>query len=158
MRALQVEFPCNGVCVNFQHEGGIYRGEWDLHQLGEVGLVPGGGLGFGSAVCLLVVAVPPPHVAGRSTGSASTDLAFSSSCRYVATKSQVEPSYSLASRPRSWAGRWPLGPLGLGSGPAWSTCQIDPRGDDDFVIWSTSPYHPLKCSNLVPKFLKSNKH
>jgi hypothetical protein len=31
------------VCVNFQHEGGIYRGEWDLHQLGEVGLVLGGG-------------------------------------------------------------------------------------------------------------------
>jgi hypothetical protein len=23
--------------------GGIYRGEWDLHRLGEVGLAPGGG-------------------------------------------------------------------------------------------------------------------
>jgi hypothetical protein len=23
--------------------GGIYRGEWDLHRLGEVSLVPGGG-------------------------------------------------------------------------------------------------------------------
>jgi hypothetical protein len=22
---------------------GTYRGEWDLHQLGELGLVPGGG-------------------------------------------------------------------------------------------------------------------
>jgi hypothetical protein len=33
-----------------------------------------------------------------------------------------------------------------------------PRGDDDFDIWSTLLYHPLKCSNLVPKFLKSNKH
>jgi hypothetical protein len=29
--------------VDFQREGGIYRGEWDLHRLGEVGLVPGGG-------------------------------------------------------------------------------------------------------------------
>jgi hypothetical protein len=31
------------VCVDFRHEGGIYRGEWDLHRLGKVGLVPGGG-------------------------------------------------------------------------------------------------------------------
>jgi hypothetical protein len=29
-------------CLNFHREGGIYRGEWDLHRLGEVGLVPGG--------------------------------------------------------------------------------------------------------------------
>jgi hypothetical protein len=43
MRALQVEFPSNGVCVDFHHEGGIYRGEWDLHRVEEVGLVPGGG-------------------------------------------------------------------------------------------------------------------
>jgi hypothetical protein len=27
----------------FHHEEGIYRGEWDLHRHGEVGLVPGGG-------------------------------------------------------------------------------------------------------------------
>jgi hypothetical protein len=33
------------VCVDFHREGGggIYRGEWDPHRLGEVGLVPGGG-------------------------------------------------------------------------------------------------------------------
>jgi hypothetical protein len=37
-------------------------------------------------------------------------------------------------------------------------CQIHPRGDDDFDVWSASPCHPLKRSNLVPKFLKSNKH
>jgi hypothetical protein len=54
------------------------------------------------------------------------------------------------------AGR-PLSPLGLGSGP------LGPRvkytcGDDYFDIWSTSLCHPLKCSKLVPKFLKSNKH
>jgi hypothetical protein len=35
-------------------------------------------------------------------------------------------------------------------------CQIHHRGDDDFDIWSTSLCHPLKWSNLVPKFLKSN--
>jgi hypothetical protein len=134
------------VCVSTFNMRGVFIG------------VNGTSTNLGKSVWCQVVAGQPSHVAGRSTGSASTDLAFSSSCRYVATKSQVEPSYSLASRPRSWAGRWLLGPLGLGSGPAWSTCQIDPRGDDDFVIWSTSPYHPLKCSNLVPKFLKSNKH
>jgi hypothetical protein len=37
-------------------------------------------------------------------------------------------------------------------------CQIHPRGDDDFDIWSTLFCHLLKCSNLVPKFLKSNEH
>jgi hypothetical protein len=52
----------------------------------------------------------------------------------------------------------PLGPLGLGSGPTWSMCQIHPHGDDDFNIWLTSLCHPFKWSNLVPKFLKSNKH
>jgi hypothetical protein len=30
-------------CVNFHHDGGIYRGERDLHRLGEVDLAPGGG-------------------------------------------------------------------------------------------------------------------
>jgi hypothetical protein len=30
-------------CVNFHRDGGIYRGEWDLHRFGEVGLEPGGG-------------------------------------------------------------------------------------------------------------------
>jgi hypothetical protein len=43
MRALQLEFPKCGVCVDFHREGGIYRSEWDLHRLGEVGLAPGGG-------------------------------------------------------------------------------------------------------------------
>jgi hypothetical protein len=42
--------------------------------------------------------------------------------------------------------------------PTWSTCQIHPCGDNYFDSWSTSLCHPLKCSNLVPKFLKSNKH
>jgi hypothetical protein len=31
------------VCyLDFHREGGIYRGEWDLRRLGEVGLAPGG--------------------------------------------------------------------------------------------------------------------
>jgi hypothetical protein len=63
-----------------------------------------------------------------------------------------------SNRVKPWPAGQPLGPLSLGSGPTWSICQIHPRGEDDFDIWSTSPCHPLKCSNLVPKFLKSNKH
>jgi hypothetical protein len=45
MRALQVESAKCGVCLNFHRGGGggIYRGEWDLCRLGEVGLVLGGG-------------------------------------------------------------------------------------------------------------------
>jgi hypothetical protein len=31
------------VCVTFTVRGGIYRGEWDLHRLGEVSLALGGG-------------------------------------------------------------------------------------------------------------------
>jgi hypothetical protein len=30
------------VVFNFHPEGGIYRGEWDLHRLWEVSLAPGG--------------------------------------------------------------------------------------------------------------------
>jgi hypothetical protein len=38
-----VEFLKCCVCVDFHCEGGIYKGDWDLHQLREVSLVPGGG-------------------------------------------------------------------------------------------------------------------
>jgi hypothetical protein len=36
-------------------------------------------------------------------------------------------------------------------------CQIYRRGDDDFDIWSTLLCPPFKCSNLVPKSMKSNE-
>jgi hypothetical protein len=71
--------------------------------------------------------------------------------RDVSTKSQAEPTQTLAGRPTPWL-KWP------GVWHTWSTCQIHPRGDAHFDIWSTSICNPLKCSNLVPKFLKSNKH
>jgi hypothetical protein len=121
---------------------------------------------------------PPPTWRGRfgtrwwSTGQAtwsagrverapltfSTDSGFSSSCRHIATKAWAEPPQTLAARPRCWAGRsapWPTRPSVW---PTWSMCQIHPCDDDDFDIWSTSLFHPLKCSNLVPKFLKSHKY
>jgi hypothetical protein len=58
----------------------------------------------------------------------------------------------------SWAGQLAPRPVRPRVWCTRSMCQIHPCGDDDFDIWSTSLCHPLKCSNLVPKFLKSNKH
>jgi hypothetical protein len=88
----------------------------------------------------------------------STISGFSSSSRCVATKARPEPHQTLANRPRSWVGRLAPEPTRPRVWPTCSTCQIHPHGDDDFDIWSTSLCHPLKCSKLVPKFLKSNKH
>jgi hypothetical protein len=100
----------------------------------------------------------PSHGAGRPGGAASTNSALSSSCRHLTTKAQAKPPQTLADRPRSWAGRLAPGPTRPGVWPTWSMCQIHPCGDDDFDIWSTSLCHLLKCSNLVPNFLKSNKY
>jgi hypothetical protein len=105
-----------------------------------------------------VVAERTSRVADRPGGSASTDLGFSSLCRRVATKARAELPQTLADRPRSWASRLAPGPTQSGVWLTWSVYQIHPHGDDDFDIWSTLLCHPLKCSNLVPKFLKSNKH
>jgi hypothetical protein len=103
----------------------------------------------------------PAKPGGRPVGLDSNDflhqLGFSS-CRRVATKAQAEPPQTLAGRPWSWAGQPAPRPTQSRVWPTWSMCQIHPHGDDDFDIRSTSLCHPLKCSNLVPKFLKSNKH
>jgi hypothetical protein len=87
---------------------------------------------------------------GRPGGASSNDSAFYS-CRCMATKAWAKPPQTLAGRPAPW-------PTRLRVWSTWSTCQIHPRGDYDFDIWSTSLCHPLKCSNFVPMFLKSNKH
>jgi hypothetical protein len=88
-----------------------------------------------------------------------TDSGSSSSCR------RMEPRLG-PNRLKPWltgegvelAGRPTPGPTRPRVWPTWSTCEIHPRGGDDFDIWSTSLCYPLKCSNLVAKFLKSNKH
>jgi hypothetical protein len=110
------------------------------------------------SVWVQVVAGRSSHVAGWPGGATSTDSGFSSSCRRMKTKARAKLPQTLASWARSWAGQPAPGPTQPGVLPTWFTCQIHPRGDDDFNIWSTSLCHPLKCSNLVPKFLKSNKH
>jgi hypothetical protein len=127
--------------LDSHYEEGIYRGEWDLHRPER-------------SVWHQLVAGWPRHVAGRLGGAASTDLGLSTSCRHVASKAWVRPPQTLAGRLKSSTDRPAPLPTRLGIWPTWSTCQIDPRGDDDFDIWSTSLCHPLKCSNLVPEFLK----
>jgi hypothetical protein len=69
----------------------------------------------------------PSHVAGRSGGTASTDSAFSSLRRCMATKALAEPPQTLTGRPTP-------GPTQPGVWPTWSMCPIHPRGDDDFDI------------------------
>jgi hypothetical protein len=132
-------------CVDFHREGvfiGLNGTSTDLEML----------------VWLQMVAGWASHVASRLGGAASTDLGFSSLYRRVATKARAEPPQTLAGRPMGCAGRPAPRPTHPTVWPTWSMCQIHPRGDDDFDIWSTSLCHPLKCSKLVPKFLKSNKH
>jgi hypothetical protein len=136
MGALQLESPKCGVCFDIHREVfiGANGTPTDLDKL----------------IWCHVVAGWPRRAAGRPCGSASTDSGFSSSCRCVATKARGKPPQTLAMRPAP-------GPLQPGVWSTRSTCQIHPYGDDDFDIWSTSLCHPLKCSNLLPKFLK-NKH
>jgi hypothetical protein len=78
--------------------------------------------------------------------------------RDVSTKSWAKQTQAPVGWPRSWDGQPAPRSTSPGVWPTWSTCQIHPRGDVHFDIWSTSLYNPLKCSNLVPKFLKSSKH
>jgi hypothetical protein len=138
MGALQVESPKCSVCPQFHHRG-VFIGPW------------GSSTDLDKSVWCQVVAGRPSHMAGRPGEAASTDSGISSSCRCVATKAQAKSPQTLVGRPA------PL-PTRPKVWPTWSTCQIHPRGDDDFDIWSTSLCHPLKCSNLVPEFLKSDKH
>jgi hypothetical protein len=131
--------------LDFHHEGafiGVNETSTDLER----------------SVWCQVVADWPSHVADRSSGAASTDSGFSSSCRCVATKARAELPQTLAGRPKNRASRLATLPTRPRVWSTWSTCQIYPRGDDDFDIWSTLLCHPLKYSNLVPEFLKSNKH
>jgi hypothetical protein len=65
-----------------------------------------------------VEAGQPSHMVGRLGGVTSTDSAFSSSCKRVATKALVEPPQNLVGRP--------MGPLDLGSGPLGPHVQYTP--------------------------------
>jgi hypothetical protein len=82
--------------------GGIYRGEWDLHQLEEVGLALGGGR----------AAKPRGRLARWSGLHQLSSPTRASPPRVDAWQTRLKPN-RLKPRP---VGR-PMGPLGMGSGP-----------------------------------------
>jgi hypothetical protein len=137
-----VESKKCGVCSDL-HQSRVFIGPW------------GRSTNLAEVVTRQVAVVKSSHMAGRPGGSASTYSSFSSSCRHVATKARAEPLETLAGRPRRWADRLAPGPVHPGFWPTQSICQIHPRGDNDFDIWSTSlcyPYAPIwyLCSwNLI---------
>jgi hypothetical protein len=89
-------------CINFYYERGIYRGEWDIHRLGEVGLVLGGAW-----------AAKPR---GRPTGWRGlhrlSPLTRASPSRVDAWQPRLESNRLIPGPIRR-----PLGPLDLGSSP-----------------------------------------
>jgi hypothetical protein len=78
MRALQVEFLSNDVCVLISTRGGVFIGTW------------GSSTDLAKVVAHHVAADRPKHMAGQPGGMASTALAFLFSCRHMSTKSRAE--------------------------------------------------------------------
>jgi hypothetical protein len=136
------------MCILISTVGGIYRVVGELHRLEKL-------------VWCQVVAGRQSHVAGQLGGVASTNflhrlgLLLLVQTRVLKATGQTNIKHG---RPAKEIGRPAFGPFRVGVWPTRSMCQIHPRGDQDFDIWSTLLCHPLKYSNLVPKLLKSNKH
>jgi hypothetical protein len=131
------------VCVFlFPPEGGVFIGPW------------GSSTNLVEAVSRHVVAGQPSHVAGWPGGTTSTAFIH----RIGLPLLMYTCVHLAAGRTNVKLGRPAPRPIRHGVEPTRSTCQIHPLGDDDFDIWSTSLCHPIKCSNLVPKLLKSNNH
>jgi hypothetical protein len=134
-RVLYLDFHCEGGII------GVNRTSTDLE----------------TSVWHQVVASRPSHVAGRAGGLSPPTRA--SPPRVDMWQARLELNRLKA---------WPAGQgVGLAGQPfahlSWGLAHLlhmsnTPRGDDNFDIWSTSLCHPLECSNLVPEFLKSNKH
>jgi hypothetical protein len=104
MRALQVEFPSNGVCSDF-HRSGVFIGPW------------GSSTDLAEVVTHQVVGGRPRNVAGRLGVTSSTAFAFHFSCRHLSMKPQAKPTEDLADRPGIQPASWPLGPFSLEFGP-----------------------------------------
>jgi hypothetical protein len=102
-----------------------------------------------------VVAGRPGHMAGQPGGMASTDFLHCLGLLLLVQTIVLRATGQTDIKHGRSAGPWALLAWGLTHSVHVSN---RPRGDDDFDIWSTLLCHPLKCSNLLPKFLKSNKH
>jgi hypothetical protein len=149
MRSLQVDSPKGGVCVNFHHEGPFIEVEGSQYRLNQVSLEEMDG-------------PASIHVAGRPLLPRSTDfqcwIPLVNRRRNVTVKSQAEPTQRLANWARGWAGRPAPGPTWPRVWPHLFYVSHTPLWSWWFWHWSISLCHPLKYSNLVPKFLRSNKH
>jgi hypothetical protein len=140
MRVLQVEYPKCGVSPHFQCRGVWAMGE--LHRLGEVGLAPSGGR------------PAKPH--GRSAGWSGLHQLSPQPCPSTPCVDTCPQSHR-PNRHKTWPTGRPLGPFGLGFGPLGPCIKYTPMV---MMILTFCQFYcyPLKCSNLVSKFLKSNKH
>jgi hypothetical protein len=108
MGALQVESPKCGVCVSTFTMRGVF--------IEAIGIATD----LDKSVWCQVVPERLSRVADWPGRMASIDSGFSSSCRCMETKAQVEPPQTLAG--------WPLGPFDLGFGP------ISPRVKYTLVV------------------------
>jgi hypothetical protein len=134
---------CVCVCVFSLPPWGVFIGPW------------GSSTNLEKLVWRQVVAGWPSHVASQPGGAASTNFLHCLNLLLIMWAHVLEVTGQTGIKHGRPADPWAFQ---LGFWPTQSMCQIHPRGDDDFVLWSTLLCHPLKCSNLVPKFPKSNKN
>jgi hypothetical protein len=121
--------------------GGIYRGECDLHQLGEVILAPGGGRS----------AKPRGQPAGWSGLHQLSPSTRASPSHVDAWQPKLGPNHL-----KPWPASRPLSPLGLGSGPLGPHVKYTPVvmmiltfGQLHFVIPWNAPIWYLSSWNEI---------
>jgi hypothetical protein len=123
--------------------------------------VPGAITDLIKLVIRQVLVGQPSYMAGRPWIVASTDskpqVPFQCLLESVTTKETHGRLQSGAGQPGSLAG-WPrTGPTCQWHLHTASSCQLRSRGDIILVEFTFS-CNLLKCSNLAPMFLKSNRH
>jgi hypothetical protein len=136
------------LCSEFYRENPYIELEGSLHQLNWVDLEVMDGW---AAI----------HVADRPLLLVSTNFrtwdTLVNRLKSVAIKSRPEPTHSVAAQPRGWACRLAFGPLWLVVWP--HVLYVSQTFLQWHYLWwnSKSSCSFLKCSNLAPMFLKSNR-
>jgi hypothetical protein len=124
--------------------------------------VQGGVTNLIKSVTRQVLAGQPSHVAGQPPSLAATNFILRIPCyrllERVSVKQTRKRLQSGAGQPGSLVGCPPPRPTGQWPLRTASTRYVYSHGDTLFWWNSNFPYNFLKCSNLAPMFLKSNKH
>jgi hypothetical protein len=124
--------------------------------------VQGGVTNLVKLVTCQVVAGRPSHVADWPWSLASTDLQLGIPLYSLLESVTVKPTHERlqggADQPQSLVGRPPPRPTGQQPFHIASSCEVHLRGNTYFGGILNFPCNFLKCSNLAPMFLKSNKH